>query len=34
MKLFDNIDPATITALRNELLNDGLIYVKHVEPIF
>ena len=27
------IEPATLIAIRNELLNDGLIYVKHVQPV-
>jgi len=31
---FDNVDPALIIGIRNELANDGLIYVNNVKPIF
>ena len=32
--MFPNIEPAAIIAIRNELLNDGLIYINRVQPIF
>ena len=31
---FPNIKPDEIISIRNELTNDGLIYFKHVKPIF
>jgi len=33
-KAFSNIQPENVIAVRNEVVNDGLIYLKHIKPIF
>ena len=31
---FSNIKPDNVLAVRDEVINDGLIYLKHIKPIF
>ena len=33
-KSFKGVKPASMLAIRNELANDGLVYVNNVKPIF
>jgi len=33
-RAFGNINVNEIIGIRNELANDGVIYLKHVKPIF
>ena len=34
LKLFNDAPLEILIGIRNELSNDGLLYVKHVKPIF